>query len=202
VVLVLQEARDTAQSETVRNLPGQKAWPPPDGAGRRRRNAKEPWQVKAVDLVGGVSMAPQGDVAGRKRPLPPRETRSPAPWLPPPLLEPSTGPEVQKPPAGGASSGDTRETTPSEQHTGQPPAHRKDLVRDRILCGRYKDSTEHRTGKRAKVRGSYEHHANIKFCLGEITNEIHEPETKSPSHDLRPRCSFFSYADAVTSRRT
>jgi len=101
-----------------------------------------------------------------------------------------------------APSGDTREATPSEQHTRQTPAHRKDLVRDPILRGKYKVYTEHRTEKRAKVRGSYEHHANINFCLGGITNEIHAPETQSPSHDLQPRCSFFSYADAVTSRRT
>jgi len=175
---------------------------PPDEAGRWRQNVEGPRQVKAADLVGGVSMAPQGGAEGRERPLPAREARPPAPKPLPPLLEPSTGPEVQKPPAGGAPSGDTKEVTPSEQHTRQPPEHRKDLVRDRIICGRYKDSTEHRTGKRAKVCGSCEHHANINFCLGGITNEIHAPETKSPSHDSRPRCSLFPYADAAKSRRT
>jgi len=71
---------------------------PSDGAGRRRQNAKEPWQVEDVDLVGGMPMAPQGDVTWRGRPLPPWEARPPAPRLPPPLLEPSTGPEVQIPP--------------------------------------------------------------------------------------------------------
>jgi len=139
---------------------------------------------------------------GRERPLPAREAHPPAPRPPPPLLEPSTGSEVQKPYEGGAPSGDTKEITPSEQHTRQTPVHRKDLVCDHIICGRYKDFTGHRTGKRAKIRGSYEHHANINFCLGGITNEIHEPETKSPSHVAQPHCSFFPYADAATSRRT
>jgi len=66
---------------------------PPDEAGRWKQNVEGPWQVKAVDLVGSVSMVPQGDVARRERPLPSREARSPppAPRLPPPLLEPSTG---------------------------------------------------------------------------------------------------------------
>jgi len=45
---------------------------PPDEAGRRKQNVEGPWQVKAVDLIGGVSMAPQGDVAGRRKPLSPR----------------------------------------------------------------------------------------------------------------------------------
>jgi len=121
-----------------------------------------------------------------------REVCQPAPKPPPPLLKPSTGSEVQKPPEGGAPSGDTKETTPPEQHTRQIPVHRKDLVRDRIMCGRYKDSTEHRMGKRA----------NIDFCLGRITNEIPTPETKRPSHVGQPRCSFFPYTDAATSRRT
>jgi len=174
----------------------------PDEAGRWRQNVGGPWQVKAVDLVKNVPMAPQGDVAGRGRPLLSREARSPAPKPSPPLLEPSTGPEVQKTPAGRASSRDTKVATPSDQHTRQPPVHRKDLVCDRIICSRYKDSTEHRTGKRAKVRGSYEHHANINFCLSRITNEIQAPETKSPSHDLRPRCLLVPYADAVKSSCT
>jgi len=177
---------------------------PPDEAGRWKQNVAGPWQVEAVDLVGSVSMASQGDVARRKRPVPSRKARSPspAPRLPPPLLEPPTGPEVQKPPMGGAPSRGTKEITSSEQHTRQPPAYRKDLVCDHIICSRYKDSTEYRTGKRAKGRRSYEHHANINFCLGGITNKIPAPETKNPSHDSRPRCSLFSYADAVKSRRT
>jgi len=175
---------------------------PPDKAGRWKQNVEGPWQVKAVDLVGNVFMAPQGDVVGRERPLPAREARPPAPRPPPPLLEPSTGSQVQKPPAGGAPSGDTKEITSAEQHTRQTPVHRKGLVCDRIICGRYKDSTGHRTGKRANIRGSYEHHANINFCFGGITNEIHAPETKSPSHATQPRCSLFPYANAVTSRRT
>jgi len=70
---------------------------PPDEAGRWKQNVKGPWQVKAVDLVGSVFMAPQGDVARREKPLPAREARSPAPKPPPPLLEPSTGSEVQTP---------------------------------------------------------------------------------------------------------
>jgi len=96
------------------------------------------------------------------------------------------------PPEGGAPSEDTKETTPPEQYTRQTLVHRKNLVRDRIMCGRCKDSTGHRMGKRA----------NIDFCLGGITNEISTPETKSPSHVVQPRCSFFPYADAATSRRT
>jgi len=127
---------------------------PPDEAGWWRQSVEGPWQVKAVDLVGSVFMTPRREEAGRGRPLPAREARPPAPKPPPPLLELFTGPEVQKPPEGGAPSGDTRKATTSEQHTRQFPVHRKDLVRDRILCGRYKDPTEHRTGKRAKVRGA------------------------------------------------
>jgi len=65
-----------------------------------------------------------------------------------------------------------------------PQRTKKDLVHDGILCGRYKYSTEHRRGKRAKVHGSYEHQANINFCLGGITNEIHMQETPSPSDNL------------------
>jgi len=107
-----------------------------------------------------------------------------------------------KPPAGGAPYGDTGENTFPGQHTRQHPAYQKDLVCDRTICGRYKDSTGYRTGRRAKGRGSCEHHANINFCPGGITNEIHAPETKSPSHVSQPRCSLFSYADAVKSRRT
>jgi len=107
-----------------------------------------------------------------------------------------------KTPEGGAPSGDTKEITASEQHTRQTPVHRKDLVCNRIIRGRYKDSNGYSTGKRAKIRGSYEHHANINNCLGGITNEIHAPETKSPSHVAQPRCSLFPYADAATSRRT
>jgi len=128
-----------------------------------------PWQVEAVNLVGGVCMAPQGDVVGRERPLSAREAQPPAPRPPPPLLEPSTGSEVQKPLEGRAPSGDTKEITPSEQHTRQTPVHRKDLVHDRIICGRYKDSTGHRTGKRTNIRGSYEHHANINRSLSRCT---------------------------------
>jgi len=147
---------------------------PPDEAGRWKQNVVGPWQVEAINLVGGVHMAPRGDVVGREWPLPAREARPPAPRPPPPFLEPVTSSEVQKPPEGGAPSGDTKEVTPSERHTRQTPVHRKDLVRDRIIY----------------------------FCLGGITNEIHTPETKSPSHVAQPRCSFFSYADAATSKRT
>jgi len=82
---------------------------PPDQAGRWRKNVEGPWQVEAVNLVGGMCMAPRGDVVGRGRPLPAREVRPLAPRPPPPLLKPSTGPEVQKPPEGGAPSGVTKE---------------------------------------------------------------------------------------------
>jgi len=99
---------------------------------------------------------------------------------------------VQKTPEGEAPSGNTKETTPPEQYTRQTLVHRKALVRDRIMCGRCKDSTGHRMGKRA----------NIDFCLGGFTNEIPTPETKSPSHIVQPRCSFFPYAYAATIRRT
>jgi len=64
---------------------------PPDKAGRWKRNVEGPWQVKAVNLVENVFMAPQGDVVGRERPLPAREACPPAPRPPPSLLEPSTG---------------------------------------------------------------------------------------------------------------
>jgi len=95
VVLALHRAWYTAQSETVRNLPGE--------AGRWKQNVEGPWQVEAVDLVGSVSMTPQRDVARRERPLLYREARSPlpAPRLPPPLLGSSTDPEVQKHPREG-----------------------------------------------------------------------------------------------------
>jgi len=165
---------------------------PPDKAGRWRRHVERPWQVEAVNLAGSRCGAPQRDVVRRGRPLPAREVRQPAPKPPPPLLEPSTGSEVQKPPEGGAPSGDTKEATLSKQHTRQNPVHRKDLVHDRTMCGRYKDSTGHRMGKRT----------NIDFCLGGITNEIHTPEAKSPSHVVQPCCSFFPQADAAKSRRT
>jgi len=87
--------------------------------------------VEAANLIGSMCGAPRGDVGRRGRPLPAREVRTPAPRPPPPLLEPSTGSEVQKPPEGGAPSGGTKETTPSKQYTRQTPVHRKDLVRDR-----------------------------------------------------------------------
>jgi len=151
---------------------------PPDEAEQWRQNVEGPWQVEAVNLVGDVCRAPQGEVVGRKRPLLAREACPPAPRPPPPLLEPFTGPKVQKPPEGEAPFGDTKKITPSEQYTRQTPVHRKDLVHDRIICGRYKYSTGHRKGKRANIRRSYEHHANINFCLAGITNEVHTPETK------------------------
>jgi len=54
----------------------------------------------------------------------------------------------------------------------------------------------------AKKRGSCEHHGNINFFLGGITNEIHAPEVISPSHVSQPRCSLFSYADTALSKRS
>jgi len=164
---------------------------PPDNAGRWRRQVGRPWQAEAVNLAGSRRGAPQRDVVRRGRPLPAREVCQPAPKPPPPLLEPSTGSEVQKPSGGGAPSEDTRKATPSKQHTRPNPVHRKDLVRDRTLCGRYIDSTEHHMGKRA----------NIDFCLGGVTNEIPTPGAKSPSHVARPRCSFFPCTDTARSRR-
>jgi len=164
---------------------------PPDKAGQWRRHVGRPWQAEAVNLAGSRRGALQSDVVRRGRPLPAREVCQPAPKPPPPLLEPYTGSEVQKNPEGGALSGGTKEATPSKQHTRQNPVHRKDLVRDRTLCGRYIDSTGHRMGKRT----------DIDFCLGGITNEIPTPEAKSSSHVVRPRCSFFPCADAATSRR-
>jgi len=145
-----------------------------------------------------------------------------------PLPEPDAGPEVQKPPGGGAPSGGIGKeatvtsrletppvrhnsprvsipppavTTPPVQSTRQPPEYRKDLVCDCAISGKYKSLFRCRTGRPAKKRGSYEHHGNINFCLGGITNEIHPPEIKSPSHVSQPRCSVVSYADAVKSRR-
>jgi len=176
---------ETCQANKHGRLPGE--------AKRRTQNAEGPWQVEAVDLVEAMSMTPQGGVARRERPLPSLEARSPppAPRLTPPLPGSSTDPKMQKPPAGNP-----RETTPPGQHTRQPPAYRKDLVRDRTICGKYKDPTRYRTGRRAKRRWSYEHHKNINLCLGGITNKIHALETKCPS------LFIFSYADAVKSRRT
>jgi len=156
---------------------------PPDEAGRWNKHVERPWQVEVINLVGNMCGTPQRGVVRRGRPLPAREVCPPATEPPPPLLEPSTGSEVQKPLEGGAPSGDTKETTLPKQRTKQIPVHRKDLVRDRIMCGRCKDSTGHRMGKRA----------NIDFCLGGIT---------SPSHVVQPRCSFFPQADTATSRRT
>jgi len=164
---------------------------PPDQAGRWRRHVERRRQAEAVNLAGGRRGAPQRGVVKRGRPLPAREVCRPAPKPPPPPLEPSTGPEVQKPPEGGAPSGDTKETTPPKQHTRRNPVYREDLVRDRTMCGRYVDSTRHRMGKRT----------NIDFCLGGITNEIPTLEAKSPSHVVQPRCSVFPYADTATSRR-
>jgi len=167
---------ETCQANKHGRSPGEAAW--------WTQNVEGPWQVEAVDRVGSVSMTPQRDVARREMPLPSWEARSPppAPRLPPPLPGSSTNPEVQKPPKGGAPYEDTRETTLPGQHTRQLPVYKKDLVCDRTICGRYKYSTVYRMGRRAKGRGSYEHHANINFCLGGITNEIHAPKTKSPSH--------------------
>jgi len=165
---------------------------PPDKAARWRRHVERPWQVGAVNLVEGTWGALQRDVVRRGRPLPARDVCQPAPKPPPPLLEPFTGSKVQKPPERGAPSGDTKETTPPERHTRQTPVYRKDFVRDRIISGRYKDSTWHRMGKRT----------NIDFYLDGITNEIPTPKAKSHSHVVQPRCSFFPYTDAATSRRT
>jgi len=108
---------------------------PPDTAGRWSKHVGQSWQVEAVDLAGE---APQGDVGRRGRPLPDREVRPPVPKPPPPLLKPSTGSEVQNPPTGGAPYGDTKGKLPSGQYTRQTPVHRKNLVRDRTKCGRYK----------------------------------------------------------------
>jgi len=175
-------------------------------------------------------MTPQENLAREERPLPSLEVRPPlpAPSPPRPLREPDTDPEVQNPSVGGAPYGDTREETivtnrletPPVRHnsprvstpspavtipprpcTRQPPAYRKDLVRGRAISDSYKYPIGHRTGDWAKKRGSCEHHENINFCSGRITNEIHPPETKSPSHVSQPCCPVFSYADAVKSRR-
>jgi len=90
-------------------------------------------------------------------------------------------------------------TTLSGQYTRQPPAFRTDLAL--ATYGTAKSPIRYRTGRRAKKRGSCEHHGNINFCLGGITNEIHPPEAKSPSHASQPHCPVFPYVDAVKSRR-
>jgi len=59
---------------------------PPDEAGRWKKNIKGPWQVEAVNLVGSMCGAPQGNVVGRGRLLLAREVCPPAPRPPPPLL--------------------------------------------------------------------------------------------------------------------
>jgi len=175
-----------------------------------------------------VVMPRAKDLARQERPLPSTEVcpLPPAPSLMPPL--PDVDPEVQKPPGGGALSRDIKEgatvtsrpeappvkhngplvskpppsvTTPPVQSTRQPPEHLKDLVCDCAISGKYRNPARCRTGRLAKKRWSCEHHENINFCLGGIMNEIHLPETKSPNNVSQPRCSLFSYADAVKSRR-
>jgi len=59
--------------------------------------------VEAVNLARSRRGAPQRDVVRRGRPLPAREVCQPAPKPPPPLLEPSTGSEMQKPLPGRGS---------------------------------------------------------------------------------------------------
>jgi len=76
---------------------------PPDKAGRWKRHVERPWKVEAVNLAGSMCGAPQRDVVRRGRPLPAREVCQPAPKPPPPLLEPSTSSEVQKPSRGRGS---------------------------------------------------------------------------------------------------
>jgi len=170
------------------------------------------------------------DLARKERPLLSTEVPPPPPALSqtPPLPKPDADPGVQNPPMGGALSGNIGEeatvtsrpekppvrhnsplvstpppqvTTLSGQHTRQPPVYLKDLVCDCVTSGKYKSPIRCRTGRLAKKRGSCEHHENINFCPGGITNEIQPPETKSPSHVSQPRCPGFSYSDAVKSRR-
>jgi len=177
-----------------------------------------------------VVVARAEDLVRQERPLPSTEVcpPPPVPSLTPPLSEPDTDPEVQTPPPrGGAPSGDIGEestvtsrlktppvrhnsplvsipppavTTPPGQCIRQPPEYLKDLICDCAISGKYKSPIRCHTGRLAKKRGSSEHHSNINFCLGVMTNEIHPAETKSPSHVSQPRCPVLSYADAVKSR--
>jgi len=158
---------ETCQANKHGRSPGEAGW--------RTQYAEGPWQAEAVDLVEIMPMTPQEDVARQERPLPSLKVRPPppAPRLPPPLPGLDTDLEVQKPPAGGAPYGDTRGTTnvtnrlevslvrrnhprvstppptvttPPGQYTRQPPAYRNDLVRDRAICGKYKNPIRYHTG--------------------------------------------------------
>jgi len=174
----------------------------PGEAGRQTHCARRSRQAETVNLAGNTSMTRQEDLARRERPLPSLKVRSPPPTssLPSsPLPEPETGPEVQKPPVGGAPQGDAN--IGPAPHTRQLPACLRDCVRDRGISGSNKSLERPRMGKQAKSRGSCDHHENLNFCLGGISHEIHPLEVKSPSHVSQPRCPVFSYVDAVESRR-
>jgi len=152
------------------------------------------------------------DLARDERPLPLAEARppSPAPGLTPSLPEPEPGPEVQKPPGGGALYGEIREeqseeipvanwpaTPPVElnnppvsilplleqgRRTRQPPAYLKDFVCNCVESGNYESPAGYRMERLATKCGSCEHHRKINFCPGGITNKIHPPEAQCPSH--------------------
>jgi len=146
---------------------GQRTWWGRKGHFRQLR------RIRKCKTPGGG--APSGDIREEtpvtNRPVtPPVERNSPLVSTPPP---PVTTPP---PPA---------RTPPSlerGQHTRQPPAYLKDFVCDCVTSGKYESPTRCRTGKLATKCSSCEHHENINFCPGGITNEIHPPETKSPSH--------------------
>jgi len=166
------------------------------------------------------------DLVRDERPLLPTEVRPPPP-IPSLILslpETEPVPEVQTPVEGGAPSGELEEmvttgelealpvapTSPPVsalpplergQRTRQPPAYLKDFVCDCVQSGTYESLEGNRTGKISSNCGSCQHHGNINFYIGGTITKIHPPGVQSPSHAPQPRCSIFSYADAVKSSR-
>jgi len=125
--------------------------------------------------------APSRDIMEKtqvtNRPVtPPVEHNSPPVRTPPPPVS-TLSPPVSTPPA-----------LERGQRTRQPPAYLKDFVCDCVESGKYESPAGCRTERLATKRGSCGHHGNINFCAGRITNEIHSPEAKCPSHVSRPRC--------------
>jgi len=112
--------------------------------------------------------APSGDIREEmpvtNRPVTPpvEHNNPPVSTLPPPV---STPPDLER-----------------GQHTRQPPAYLKDFVCDCAESGKYESPAGCRTERLATKRGSCGHLRNSNFCPGGITNEIHPPEAKCPSH--------------------
>jgi len=173
-----------------------------------------------------VAIPREEDLARDERPLPPAEVRlpPPTPGLMPSLPELDPDLEVQTSTEGGAQSGEIGEETvtrgpetpsveldsspvsappPLErgQHTRQPSEYLKDFVCDCVQTGAYESLAGNSTENPSSNCGSCEPHGNTNFYIGGTTNKIYPPGVRSHSHAPQPRCSIFSYADAVKSRR-